>query len=54
MRIFIDTLPAELASMPVLAAVATWFGAGLVEPFQGFLAALTVLPLLYCTSARGL
>lgn len=53
MRIFIDTLPSELAPLAALTIVATWFGAGLVEPFQGFLAALTVLPLLYVTTARG-
>lgn len=51
--IYIENLPPEIAAQPWLAVMATWFGTGLVEPFQGFLAALTVLPLLWFTTARG-
>ncbi|RUM95465.1 phosphatidylglycerophosphatase A [Pseudaminobacter arsenicus] len=51
--LYIETLPPEIAALPWLAVMATWFGTGLVEPFQGFLAALSIVPLLWLTTVRG-
>lgn len=51
--IYIATLPPEVVSVPWLAVIATWFGTGLVEPFQGFFAALSILPILWLTTVRG-
>jgi phosphatidylglycerophosphatase A len=51
--IYIETLPPEVIAVPWLAVIATWFGIGLVEPFQGFLASLTILPILWLTTVRG-
>ncbi|MBC6718280.1 phosphatidylglycerophosphatase A [Aurantimonas sp. DM33-3] len=50
---YLESLPAEIAAVSWLAILATWFGTGLVEPFQGFLAALTILPFLWISTSRG-